>query len=70
MRKTLALASLGVAVAATLLPVTSASAYADPILSEVFTRCTNACVETARAYHAADARSGDRLPDVEFLCPA
>ena len=69
MRRTLALASLGVAVAATLLPVASASAYCiQPGVGP--DQCVNLCSTLDRAYQGLDARSGDALPDVSFYCLA
>lgn len=69
MRKLLATAALGAAIAATALPVTSASAYCDPLIEALTGRCGNTCTVTAGAYHRADQAVKDRLPDVPFECP-
>jgi hypothetical protein len=68
MRRRLALAALGTGIAATLLPVTSASAYCDPVTSSVTGHCTNPCTAVGGAYQTADRKAGDRLPDVVFIC--
>ena len=43
MRKTLSVALLVTGLAAAVLPVSSASAYCDPLLLRLTGRCTNAC---------------------------
>jgi hypothetical protein len=70
MRKTLALASLGVAVTTALLPATPASAYCDVVTSAVLGGCSNPCTVVARAYYTADDLARDLLPDVQFICLA
>ncbi len=69
MRKLLATAALGAAIAATALPVTSASAYCDPLLQALTGRCSNGCTVTAAAYNRADQAVKDKLPDAPFDCP-
>ena len=69
MRKTLGLAALALGIAASVLPVSPASAYCDPLVSSLTGRCDNTCTVTARAYYSADDRTGDALPDQEFVCP-
>lgn len=68
MRRTLALAVLGTAVAATLLPVAPASAYC--LQADTGGSCLTLCETLDRTYQNADARSGDALPDVSFYCLA
>lgn len=67
MRKTLALAALGAAAAATLLPVSSASASC---IDVGVGGCHNPCAIAADAYRTVDGAARDRLPDVTVDCLA
>lgn len=69
MRKLLATAALGAAMAATALPVTSASAYCDGLLYALTGECTNSCKITTGAYAAADYATNDTLPNIPAECP-
>jgi hypothetical protein len=69
-RVKLALAAVAAGFVGALVPATAAQAYCDPVLSELYGRCTNSCYETARAYDSVDRRVGNKLPDDPFLCPA
>jgi hypothetical protein len=68
MRKTIALASLALGVAATFLPVAPASAYCNAALYALTGQCTNECKIAGNAYYTADRTAGDALPDVEWIC--
>ena len=75
MRSTLALAGLGLGLALTVLPATSASAYCGPDTGAGDPGCQNGCVETGERYEALrasiEAKTGAVLPsywDI-VLCP-
>lgn len=71
MRRTLALAAAGLGLAATLLPVQSASAVCLADLSWVGgPSCVNPCGSVLQAYDRADAAVKDRLPDHLMDCLA
>lgn len=70
MRKTLAVAALGIGLSLSVLPTTSASAYCDAVIYAVTGRCANGCTLVASGYHTADRTAKDLLPDVEFICMA
>jgi hypothetical protein len=62
MRKKLALAGLGLGIAATLLPVTSASAYCSDTYRDLTGEC-GPCPAIGRAYDNVNGRTGGVLPD-------
>ena len=73
MRPKLVLAAMAVGFLGALVPTSSAQAYCDPLMSELYGRCTNGCVEAGRHYESVDQRTGDTLlPDYYdiFLCLA
>jgi hypothetical protein len=52
------------------LPAAPAQADCNTALYVVTGRCANGCTLARDAYHAADDRTGDALPDVAFPCLA
>jgi hypothetical protein len=63
-RVKLALAAVAAGFVGALVPATAAQAYCDPVLSELYGRCTNGCVEAGKRYEAVDQKTGDKvLPD-------
>lgn len=68
MRKNLTLAALGLAVAASLLPVATASANCVQIGGSG--PCINPCGAALNAYRNADTAAGGVLPGLPFACTA
>jgi hypothetical protein len=61
-RRKIALGIAGVAVAASLAPLTSASANCDPDTGLGDGGCTNGCMSTGAAYENLRAHVGDKAP--------
>ena len=69
MRSKLALAALGLGVAATLLPVSNASAFCVQAYQELTGQCSP-CTAVGNAYNRVDNATGGALPDHVFDCLA
>lgn len=69
MRRTLALAVSGLALAASVAPIQSASAVCMADLSSVGgPRCFNPCMAVLGTYDTADRATNDRLPEHSMNC--
>ena len=70
MRKKIAVAALGLSLAAAFAPLGSASAYCMVDLSPVGPSCANPCTIVGGAYQTADGAAHDKLPELGVECPA